>query len=130
MSWTRLILTHSAQLALLTAATLWLSGCGQDPLAGEWRTKRMACDKRGEMILDTDWVGSAELPIDCDLTCEIDCDAYEAGEDRYEMRVKIQTDSICHVEGGGTKATYDCKLEDEGSTLNCGNFNVWHWQNE
>ncbi len=118
------------QVALLTAGVVGLSGCAPDPLAGSWRTKKLTCDRRGEMTLDADWVGPAELPIDCDLTCELECDVYEAGEDRYEMRVKIETPSVCQVQGGGTKAKYDCKLEDEGSTLDCGNFNVWHWRGD
>jgi hypothetical protein len=126
--WTRLIFTRTAQVALLTAGALCLTGCSPDPLEGEWRTKRLVCDRRGEMVLDSEWTGTAEIPIDCDVTCKMDCDAYEAGEDRYELRVKIKTDSVCHVEDGGTMAKYDCTLEDEGSTLDCGNFNVWHWQ--
>jgi len=114
----------------MVAGLTTLSGCEADPLLGQWRTKKIDCDRRGTMVLDDNWVGTAELPVNCERTCELEVDAYEKGTDLYLMKVEIDTPSVCQVQGGGTKAKYDCKLEDEGTKLDCGNFNVWHWQSE
>ncbi len=131
MQWTQKhFVTNLATIALVVGGATALSGCAPDPLAGNWRTKRLICDRRATMTLDENWVGEAELPISCDRTCELEIDAYEKGDDLFFLRVEIDTPSVCQVEGGGTKAKYDCKLEDEGSTLDCSNFNVWHWHSD
>lgn len=131
MLWTqRQFVANVVSLALLLGAAALLSGCAPDPLAGNWRTKKLDCGRRGTMTLDETWVGEAELPVNCERTCELEVDAYEKGDPEYFMKVEVDTPSVCQVEGGGTKAKYDCTLEDEGTTLDCGNFHVWSWQGE
>ena len=117
-------MVRKGTLWIMAAAVLFVCAC-DDPIIGEWKTsKRIDCDRRGEMEIQADLDGKGEIPIGCDLTCKISVAVRET-DLGYDLKIKINTPEVCEVEGGDTKGTYECELEEDDTRLDCGNFYAW-----